>query len=104
MIAPSTIVIAEDSRLQGRILKNALETAGYVVHWGANGSEALALIREHRPVLVVSDVEPGIGGTGTSSARARGAVRTTTDRARTSDVSMRGTGIPPMDALGARSD
>jgi class 3 adenylate cyclase/DNA-binding response OmpR family regulator len=57
MSAPFTIVIAEDSRLQGRILKSALETSGYVVHWGANGREALALIREHRPVLVVSDVE-----------------------------------------------
>ena len=57
MNAPLTIVIAEDSRFQGRVLKTALESAGYVVHWGANGSEALALIREHRPVLVVSDVE-----------------------------------------------
>ena len=57
MNTPLTIVIAEDSRLQGRILKSALESAGYVVHWGANGSEALTLIREHRPVLVVSDVE-----------------------------------------------
>jgi len=57
MNAPLTIVIAEDSRFQGRVLKNALESAGYVVHWGANGREALALIREHRPVLVVSDVE-----------------------------------------------
>ena len=57
MNAPLTIVIAEDSRLQGRILKAALEAAGYLVHWGANGSEALALIREHRPVLVVSDIE-----------------------------------------------
>ena len=57
MNAPLTIVIAEDSRLQGRVLKAALEAAGYLVHWGANGSEALALIREHRPVLVVSDVE-----------------------------------------------
>lgn len=57
MDAPLTIVIAEDSRLQGRILKAALESAGHLVHWGANGNEALALIREHRPVLVISDVE-----------------------------------------------
>jgi len=57
MDAPSTIVIAEDSRLQGRVLKAALESAGYVVHWGANGSEALALTRHHRPLLVISDVE-----------------------------------------------
>jgi CheY-like chemotaxis protein len=63
MDTPLTLVIAEDSRLQGRMLKAALESAGYSVHWGANGSEALALIREHRPVLVVSDVEmPGMDG------------------------------------------
>jgi class 3 adenylate cyclase/CheY-like chemotaxis protein len=52
-----TIVMAEDSRLQGLILKRALESQGYEVHWGANGVEALALVREHRPALVVSDVE-----------------------------------------------
>jgi class 3 adenylate cyclase/CheY-like chemotaxis protein len=57
MDTPPTIVIAEDSRLQGRVLKTALESAGYSVHWGANGAEALALIREHRPVIVISDVE-----------------------------------------------
>jgi len=57
MDAPLTIVIAEDSRLQGRVLKGALESAGYSVHWGANGAEALALARQHRPVLVISDVE-----------------------------------------------
>jgi len=57
MNTPLTIVIAEDSRFQGRVLKAALESAGYSVHWGANGREALALIREHQPVLVVSDVE-----------------------------------------------
>ena len=57
MGGPQTIVIAEDSRLQGRVLKSALESAGYVVHWGANGSEALALTRQHRPLLVISDVE-----------------------------------------------
>jgi len=57
MDVPPTIVIAEDSRLQGRVLKGALESAGYVVHWGANGSEALALTRQHRPAIVISDVE-----------------------------------------------
>ena len=57
MNAPQTIVIAEDSRFQGRVLKTALEAAGYVVHWGTTGTQALALIREHEPVLVVSDVE-----------------------------------------------
>ncbi len=54
---PRTIVMAEDSRVQGLILKRALESRGDTVHWGANGVEALALAREHRPALVISDVE-----------------------------------------------
>jgi class 3 adenylate cyclase/CheY-like chemotaxis protein len=57
MSGPGTIVIAEDSRLQGLILKKALEAGGYTVHWGGTGAEALELVRIHRPLLVVSDVE-----------------------------------------------
>jgi class 3 adenylate cyclase/CheY-like chemotaxis protein len=52
-----TIVIAEDSRTQGLVLKKALESRGHVVHWGHTGAEALDLARRHRPDLVVSDVE-----------------------------------------------
>jgi class 3 adenylate cyclase/CheY-like chemotaxis protein len=52
-----TIVMAEDSRLQGMILKKALDSRGFTVHWAANGREALELVRLHRPALVVSDVE-----------------------------------------------
>jgi len=58
MPAPGrTIVIAEDSRVPAMILKKALESRGHTVHWGANGALALALVREHRPALVISDVE-----------------------------------------------
>ena len=52
-----TIVIAEDSRVPAMILKKALESRGHVVHWGANGALALALVREHRPAILISDVE-----------------------------------------------
>lgn len=55
--SPRTIVIAEDSRMQAMILKKALESRGHTVHCGANGAEALALAREHRPAMLVSDVE-----------------------------------------------
>jgi class 3 adenylate cyclase/CheY-like chemotaxis protein len=54
---PRTIVIAEDSRLPAMILKKALESRGHAVHWGANGALALALVREHRPAILISDVE-----------------------------------------------
>ena len=52
-----TIVIAEDSRVPAMILKKALESRGHTVHWGANGALALALVREHRPAILISDVE-----------------------------------------------
>lgn len=54
---PRTIVMAEDSRTQGLVLKKALESRGYVVHWGQTGAAALEFVRRHRPALVVSDVE-----------------------------------------------
>ena len=54
---PRTIVIAEDSRVPAMILKKALESRGHTVHWGANGTLALALVREHRPAILISDVE-----------------------------------------------
>lgn len=57
MNAPRTIVMAEDSRMQARVLEQALQSRGYVVHWGRTGVEALELVRRHRPTLVVSDVE-----------------------------------------------
>jgi adenylate cyclase len=55
--SPRTIVIAEDSRVPAMILKRALESRGHAVHWGANGALALALVREHRPAILISDVE-----------------------------------------------
>jgi class 3 adenylate cyclase/CheY-like chemotaxis protein len=55
--AARTIVIAEDSRVPAMILKKALESRGHSVHWGANGALALALVREHRPAILISDVE-----------------------------------------------
>lgn len=55
--AARIIVIAEDSRVPAMILKKALESRGHTVHWGANGALALALVREHRPAILISDVE-----------------------------------------------
>ena len=57
LLGGCTIVIAEDSRVQATVLKRALEARGHVVHLGVNGVEALALVREHRPAMLISDVE-----------------------------------------------
>lgn len=51
------IVIAEDSRIQAKMLIKRLESSGYHVRWGANGAEALDLIRQDPPDLIISDIE-----------------------------------------------
>ncbi|AMV35408.1 Phosphoserine phosphatase RsbP [Pirellula sp. SH-Sr6A] len=51
------IVIAEDSRVQGRILQQRLNAAGYEAHIGENGVIALQLVQTLKPVVVVSDIE-----------------------------------------------
>lgn len=51
------VVIAEDSRIQARMLIRRLEEAGHTVRWGENGALALALARERRPDIIVSDIE-----------------------------------------------
>ena len=58
---PSTpgvdIVIAEDSRIQAKILERRLTEAGHRVRWGADGQAALDLVREQAPAIIVSDIE-----------------------------------------------
>jgi phosphoserine phosphatase RsbU/P len=54
---PIRIVIAEDSRIQAKVLEKRLTTAGYSVRWGADGREALELIRSDPPDLIISDIE-----------------------------------------------
>jgi phosphoserine phosphatase RsbU/P len=54
---PIRIVIAEDSRIQAKMLIKRLETAGYEVRWGDNGRKALELVRELPPNLIISDIE-----------------------------------------------
>ena len=51
------ILIAEDSRLQARMLKKKLERAGYAVRWAENGKTALEMTRQQRPTLIISDIE-----------------------------------------------
>ncbi len=51
------VVIAEDSRMQARMLIRRLEEAGHTVRWGETGGQALALVRERRPEIIVSDIE-----------------------------------------------
>ena len=54
---PTRIVIAEDSRIQAKMLIKRLESTGYEVRWGANGQEALDFIQNDPPDLIISDIE-----------------------------------------------
>lgn len=51
------VVIAEDSRVQGKVLQQRLIAAGYDAHVGLNGELALELVRQLKPEIVVSDIE-----------------------------------------------
>ena len=50
-------MIAEDSRIQAKMLIKRLESAEYDVRWGNDGREALKLIKEDPPDLIISDIE-----------------------------------------------
>ena len=51
------VVIAEDSRIQGKVLQQRLTAAGYEAHIGLDGALALELVKQYRPCIVVSDIE-----------------------------------------------
>jgi sigma-B regulation protein RsbU (phosphoserine phosphatase) len=63
IVGTTRIVIAEDSRIQARMLQKRLESAGFEVRHGADGLLALELIRRDPPDLIISDIEmPNMNG------------------------------------------
>lgn len=51
------IVIAEDSRIQAKILQKHLLEAGYEVRVAPDGAEAWGMIQQDPPTLIISDIE-----------------------------------------------
>jgi signal transduction histidine kinase/FixJ family two-component response regulator len=57
------ILIVEDSPTQAMELEYILGQSAYIVYIARDGEEALALINQHKPVIVISDiVMPGMDG------------------------------------------
>jgi two-component system chemotaxis response regulator CheB len=65
-LAPTRVVVADDSALMRRVLADALVRAGYdVVGEARDGDEALALCRSSRPDVLTLDLAmPGLDGLG----------------------------------------
>jgi DNA-binding response OmpR family regulator len=57
------VLVVDDEPMVREVVANYLEVDGFEVHEAADGDEALAWLRDHRPELVVLDVMlPGIDG------------------------------------------
>ena len=52
-----TILIVEDNELTMKLFKDLLEVQGYSTLGTGDGREALELVREHRPDLVLMDLQ-----------------------------------------------
>lgn len=50
-------LVAEDSRIQAKVLENRLTQAGYVVRVAHDGAAALELARREKPGVIISDIE-----------------------------------------------
>lgn len=58
-----TILIVEDNELNMKLFNDLLEANGYRVIQTRNGIEAIALARQHRPNLILMDIQlPEVSG------------------------------------------
>lgn len=61
MISPASAapvaLIAEDSKIQAKVLENRLIQAGYVVRVAHDGAAAIEMARQQKPNVIISDIE-----------------------------------------------
>ena len=58
-----TILVVEDNELNMRLLHDVLEACGYAVLQTGEGMEALKLARQHKPDLILMDINlPEVSG------------------------------------------
>lgn len=61
--AARKVLIVEDNALNMRLFNDLLEAHGYTVLQAMDGLEALRIVREHRPDLILMDIQlPEISG------------------------------------------
>ena len=61
--AGKTILVVEDNELNMKLFRDLLEVQGYRVLQTRDGMEALKLARQHRPDLILMDIQlPGVSG------------------------------------------
>ncbi len=59
----STILIVEDNELNMKLFRDLLEAHGYDTLEARNGKDALKLIRDHHPDLIIMDMQlPEVSG------------------------------------------
>lgn len=59
----STILIVEDNELNRRLFVDLLSTKGYKIFEATDGTEALRLVKEKKPDLVLMDIQlPTVSG------------------------------------------
>jgi two-component system, cell cycle response regulator DivK len=62
--SPPTVLVVEDNTLNLKLVRDVLEHAGYTVMVATTGEEGVRLAADHRPDLVLMDLQlPGIDGT-----------------------------------------
>jgi two-component system cell cycle response regulator DivK len=58
-----TVLIVEDNELNMKLFRDLLEAHGYATLQTRNGIEALSLARDHRPDLILMDIQlPEVSG------------------------------------------
>jgi two-component system, cell cycle response regulator DivK len=61
--APKTVLIVEDNELNMKLFHDLLDAHGYGTIKTRSGMDALALAREHRPSLILMDIQlPEVSG------------------------------------------
>jgi two-component system, cell cycle response regulator DivK len=61
--APKKVLIVEDNELNMKLFRDLIETCGHEILEARDGIEALKLARQHRPNLILMDIQlPEVSG------------------------------------------